>query len=154
MRTSDLRPLVRECRARAAVQLGADGAAAIDAVLGVIDRFADTPMADLADRLATLRPLRKRASVAKGAVVDSAVVERYVGEACKRVGDHSGMIELIARISTDKAVKKPEAVAIAKGVGVKINSKTTKQQAIEQIEGLSSARERDRQLAERIRQGA
>ncbi len=152
MPASVLGSIIRECRSRASNRLGSEGAAAMDAILAALDRFADRPPQEFVERLAAIRPRRARA--ANGPAVDGVVVDRYVAQLSKRTGDHAATLEIMARIRTDGAVKKPEAVAIAKAVGAHTNSKTGKAQALDQIEGASSARVRDKQLAEQIRKGA
>lgn len=152
MPASALGLIVRECRSRAVNRLGSEGAAAIDAIVSALDRFADRPPEEFVERLAAVKP--RRARTANGTAVDKGVVDSYVTQLSRRTGDHAATLEIMARIRADRAVKKAEAVAIAKAVGARTSSKTQKAQALDLIEGASSARARDKQLAEQIRKGA
>lgn len=132
--------------------------AIVDALVETLDRFSESEPNELVAALAKLKPKKKKAarkaSAKKTAVMATAVIESYATQLRSVLGDIPGTTDIMKKIRADKAVKKNEAIAIAQAVGIGATAKTTKAQALTQIEGMSHQLERDSVTAERIRRGA
>lgn len=156
MNISDLKPLINDLRSSPRWQAIPEGQAIADAMARLFDRFGDGATEELVKALDGLKPKKKptKRSSGKPSAPPAAIVGTYVAQLRNAQGDPAATGEVMKRLRADKAVKKGEAVAIAEGVGIRTTSKTTKVQALTQIEGQSHQLERDRVTAERIRRGA
>jgi hypothetical protein len=152
MRASELGPLILSLERRAADEFGADGERVIKAIVAALDRFDEETTDAFLSRLNAVKPPSARKKAAT--FPQNNVVEQYIDQLRSAFGDTRSTAEIMRRLRSDKAVLKPEAIAIAKALGVPANSKTPKGQAFSQIEGLSAQRERDIFTADRIRKGA
>ncbi len=132
--------------------------ALVDALAELFDRFFESEPDELVAALAKLKPKKKKAAkkpAAKKQVgAATAVVELYATQLRSVLGNIAATADVMKKIRADKAVKKNEAIAIAQAIGVGATSKTSKVQALIQIEGRSHQLERDSVTAERIRRGA
>ncbi|NOT41575.1 MAG: hypothetical protein HOP13_13880 [Alphaproteobacteria bacterium] len=154
MSIANLRLAVDEIRRQASPP----DVAIVDALVETLDRFSESEPNELVAALAKLKPKKKKvakkASTKKPEVVATALIESYATQLRAVLGDIAGTTDVMKKIRADKAVKKNEAIALAQAVGIGATSKTTKVQALIQIEGMSHQLERDSVTAERIRKGA
>lgn len=121
----------------------------LDAIIAAAERFGERPIGQLSTKLKSVKPAAPRRR---------AVPPPLLGEAisiCRAYRDSLGDLERTRSIiSRAEHLPKTDVVAISAAVGMKTTTKTSKASALKYLLATAAQAERDREMAERIRQGA
>ncbi|MBT9446949.1 MAG: hypothetical protein IV086_14710 [Hyphomonadaceae bacterium] len=125
----------------------------IDTLCEAVNRFEYRPSIEFVTKAGALKPSKAKKSKPAESP-PSETVEGYVVALQEPSNDNHAAVEIVAQIRADSSIKKAEALRIAQALGLHVNSKTTKNSALEQILGVAAKRDADRALNEKIRKGA
>ncbi len=145
----DLRLIIGASRGHAVSRFGAEGAEVIDALCDVLEAYGDTAVSGVINKLK--KPATRRKASAKP--LDDVQVDKFVRELRAAASSPAATGAILARLAP-RSIPKPEVLAIAKMLGLKVTSKTSKPQVLAQMSAVALQNERDRLVAERIRKGA
>lgn len=145
---SALLPLLQRAQMEA-VGRGDELETAIRCLVAAVERFGDKPVAQFTTKVKAIKPSAQRTKTAPPPLLGEALALRNKYSAS--LGNLQQSKSVINQI---EALKKPDVVAIAASIGLRITSKTTKASALKYLTSTAAQAERDRGTAARIRIGA
>jgi len=130
-------------------RLSADEAEAYRAILATVQRFDANSATELAAAMNLIKPRRSRSTTSSRTL--SAQAAAFYARLEKTKSEPNETQRILEEMGS---LLKQDVVEIAKRLGVRTNSRTTKSAALQGIATLSGRAIRERDLAERIRRGA